>query len=408
MRNWLGLATLALAVALTGCAPVETDMSVIDALQRDALDRAGLQFYWDCDLPLNEGESVINIWLLDDAVYYLTNRQKLFCYDPVVGVPRWSYILPERNRVYPPTHGPDIHITQRPIGIQGLVPQGLLETVTYKPLAVNTTRVIYLLDRATGKELRRIDVQPAAMAAGVALDPRYVFAAMLDGTYVSFDLQEGIRTGWKGTITDGKHGVIQASPVHLDGHVYVAATNGQLHCRIVDTDGRLQWGPTNLVAAINATPLLDRRFCLVPVADGRLYAFNPATGIPMWLKPFSAQHALVDSPQAGMNTIFQYSRGDRFYAIDPEKGNPRWDHPTAMTVVGIFQNVVYAINTSNDLLALTEVTGEVRHEIPMTGFKHYAPNTSPNYAAIYAASSGGRIVCIRPISAGRMTSEMLR
>jgi len=415
MRNF-GLATLALAVVLTGCTTAEPDMSALYALQQDALDRAGLQFYWDNELPLNPNESVTGTWLIDDALYYLTNQQRLFCYDPVVGMQRWSYTVPERNFIYPPCHGPDINITPRTVGIQGLVPQGLLETVTYKPVAVNTTRVVYLLDRVTGKEIRRIDVQPDAMATGIALDAGNFFAALLDGTYVAFDLQEGVRTGWKGTITDGKHGVIQATPQYLDDHVYVAATNGQFHCRIVDERGRLEWGPKNFVAAITATPLVTQRFCLIPVSDGRLYALDPLTGLSKWFVPFTAKHALVHTPQAGTNTVFLYARGDRFYAIDPEKGKERWNHPTATTVLGIFQNVVYAVAPNNqdkkrpgfDLLALTEVTGEIRHEIPMTGLNLFAPNTSPTNAAIYAASATGRIVCIRPISAGRITAEMLR
>jgi outer membrane protein assembly factor BamB len=388
-------------------------MSALYALQQDALDRAGLQFYWDNELPLNQNESVTGVWLIEDALYYITNQQRLFCYDPVVGMQRWSYTVPERSFIYPPCHGPDINITPRTIGIQGLVPQGLLETATYKPVVVNTTRVVYLLDRVTGRELRRIDVQPDALATGVALDARYVFAALLDGSYVSFDLQEGVRTGWKGTITDGRHGVIQAAPQYLDGHVYVAATNGSLHCRVVDDKGRLEWSK-NLVASIAATPLVNRSVCLVPVSDGRLYAFEPLTGQSKWFVPFTAGRALVHSPQAGTNTIFQFARGDRFYALDPERGKERWNHPTATTVLAIFQNVVYAVAPNNrdkhrpgfDLLALTEVTGEVRHEVPMTGLSLFAPNTS--HAAIYAANANGRIVCIRPVSAGRITAEMLR
>ena len=407
MRNWLGLATLALAVALTGCTPKEFDMDVVQETLRSPLQQAGLQFYWSGDLPLQPGETVTNIWLIDDAVYYLTSRQRLFCCDAAVGTLRWSYAVPERSHIYPPCHGPDINITPQTMGIQGLVPQGVLPTVTYRPVAFNTTRVIYILDRMTGQEVRRIDVQPAAMSTGGAFDSRNYFAPLLDGTYVGYDLQEGVRTGWRGTIADSKHGVITAPVQYLDGHVYVAATNGLLHCRIVDEKGRLEWSPRNLVASVTAAPLVDRRFLLVPVGDGRLYAIDPLTGMNKWFSPFTAKNPLTTSPQAGMNTIFQYSCGDRFYAIDMDKGKAKWEHPTAKTVVSIFQNVVYAVSTDNTLLAMTEITGEVRHEISMLGFKLFAPNTGQN-AAIYAVSENGRITCIRPASAGRLTVDAMR
>jgi len=391
-------------LALTGCGgPVDDSAQLV--LQQDALNRAGLQFYWESKLDLRPGETLTKVWLIDDAIYYLSSQQRLFCYDPVTGIRRWNFEIPDRGQlVFPPSHGQDISITPQPIGIQGLMP-GTLNTVTYKPMVINTTRTIYVLDRITGEELRRISAQPSAINTGGAMDARNVFVGLLDGTYVAFDIQEGIRTNWKGTIQEGKHGFIRANPQYMDGHLFVAATNGLVHCRIVTDKGRLEW-QQNVIAAVSATPLLDRRFYLVAVEDGWLHSFDPLTGRRNWNVPFTAKRPLVDSPQAGLNTIYQYARGDRFYAIDPGKGVARWDNPHAVCVLGIFQNMVYAFSTGKDLLALTEVTGEVRHEIPMLGFTLYAPNTA--YPGIFVASPNGKLACIRPVSAGRITPDMIR
>jgi len=404
MRNWLGLATLAAAAALWGCGPRATDNSSVAVLHEDNFTRAGLQFYWKSQLPLNPGETLVQSWLIDDAVYYLSSQRRLFCYDPQVGTPRWIFTIHDRgSAIFAPCHGPDISITRHPQGIQGVNAPILLTAETYKPLAINTARTVYLLDRTTGTQLRRIDAQGIAMTTGGSMDARHFFVGLLDGSYIAFDLQEGIRSNWKGTV----QAAIKATPQYMDRHVYVAGINGQLHCRIVDDNGRLEWGPVNLVKGVFATPLVDRRFCLVPVEDGRLYALHPLTGVSIWPAPFTAKRGLVNSPQASTNTVYQYARGDRFYALDPDRGSERWDNPTAMCVLGVIQNMVYAFSTHNDLLALTEITGEVRHQIPLDGFTIYAPNTSQNYAAIFIASPDGQAICIRPVSAGRINVNML-
>jgi hypothetical protein len=78
----------------------------------------------------------------------------------------------------------------------------------------------------------------------------------------------------------------------------------------------------------------------------------------------------------------------------------------ALAVIRDKASQVYLLDGSNTLRVVEELTGTEIASLPMIGYSVYVPNvTTP---AIYAASRGGRVVCIRPRGAEPLTSEKLK
>lgn len=230
----------------------------------------------------------------------------------------------------------------------------------------------------------------------------FIVPSAENGAYLAFAFQEGVPANWKGSTG----GTIKAAPVYKDDHVFVGGSTGEFHCAIVGAgfEAKLEW-QKKLTRGILASPAVDTLACLVPVEDGRLYNFDAKTGAPLWTRPFTTEQPLTTSPQVSPFTVFQYSQGDRFYAIDKKLGTKLWDNRAAKTVLSVIKSDVYAVDLCNNLLVIDNAKGTVKHTIPMTGFSIYAANTA--YPGIFVANSHGRVACIRTSDAGRITPEIL-
>ena len=412
MRNWLIIAAVAMVAALAGCNTNTTNQpSLPDSSKGDGLASAGLQIYWQANIKLDGGERIKSAYLFPDepaktwVIYYLTTNRRVICYDAVVGTERWAASITDAGQaLYAPTQGPDVSITRTPQGIGGLVPERghELNTVTFHPMAINTEETIFLIDRMTGEVFRRIAAHGALTAGGCMNGQTYFAPAAENGAYLAYSFQEGVLTNWRGSLG----GSIKAAPVYEDDHVFVGGSTGQFHCTRVGAgyDAKVDW-QKDLSRGILASVVVDRNACYVPVEDGRLYAFDARTGTALWTHPFTTEQPLENSPQVSSNTLFQFSAGDKFYAIDPTKGAKRWDNPTAKTVLMVVKQDVYAIDTRNSLLVMDEAKGSVKATVSMDGFGIYAANTK--YSGIFIASASGRIACIRTLDAGRLTPEVL-
>lgn len=66
---------------------------------------------------------------------------------------------------------------------------------------------------------------------------------------------------------------------------------------------------------------------------------------------------------------------------------------------------VYVLTLDRKLHVIHEALGQEKLTLPMTGLDLFARNAAKD--AIYAATRGGKLVCIRAASAGHLTPEML-
>jgi len=391
------LAAAVVIVSLAGCARQQG----VQRLHSDVLAKAGLQYYWQSSLKLPAGESVERLILLDENLYCLTSRYRLVAVDAAVGTFKWRREVAELGQtVFRPTHAENLTMPEKVGGINDILsPDETVDLRTFDAVLINTLDYVLVIDRKTGKLYRKINFDFAANGGG-ASDGVSFYVGSTRGWYHAIRLRQAVEEWWLSA------DALIAAPVEYFGEiVYVADTAGSVIATATGRRGEKLW-VRKLTGSVTAPFHVDKRGCFVPCDDNRLHAIDRLSGRPLWKLPFVARGPLRDPVQVSDNTVFQFARGDKFYAINLVTGKPRWDRPDGRVVLAAIDGEVFLLNNSNTLLIIDEMLGAVRTSLPMTGWDLFARNTSAG--AIYVATRDGRLACIRRLSAGHLTAEMMK
>jgi len=399
------LAAFAVSVAVAGCAKPSPDHWA-GLMRPEVLEKVNLQYYWELPLVLEKGETVRRLYLLDENLYCLTSSNRLIAVDAAKGIPKWSYELAEEHQtVFRPCHAEKVTLSEEVEGLRELIsgePSGPVKT--FDAVMFNTLKDLLVLDRTTGRLVRKIRFDFVAGAGGTT-DGAYFYVGSTHGWYRAIRLQEAIHV-W--TLPVG--GLSTAPVEHHGGRLYIAGGDGNFY---VITAGRKRKQLWPLVGARSTGPMMDgpvttefhvdERGCFVPCEDYRLYKYA-LSGERLWR--FVCEGPLRDPVQVGRNTVFQFARRDKFYAINPLSGEPRWSMPDGRLVLAVAGTDVYLLGNGRTLFLIDEILGKVRTSVPMTGFDLFVGNATA--AVIYTARRDGRIFCLRPLDAGHLKPEMLR
>jgi outer membrane protein assembly factor BamB len=256
-----------------------------------------------------------------------------------------------------------------------------------------------VIDRKNGRVLRQLDLEHGASSAG-ATDGMLFYAGTAKGWYYAVSLQQGLKV-WTLFAGDAILSPLECA----NGMLYAAAADGSLHtARAGRTENELQ--KKALGGRVSAPMYVDSRGCFVPCEDNFLYAFSPELTQRLWDHPFACRGPLRQGVQVGERTVFQRADRDRLYAINVMDGQERWSLPEGLDVLAVAGGDVYVRAAGNRLLQVDEILGTVKASASLGSYDLFAPNATDG--SIYAAWRGGRLACLRPLSAGRVTLEMLR
>jgi outer membrane protein assembly factor BamB len=390
-----------LVLPLVGCGTGQRtgwDATVTD----DQLAAADLKYYWRQEIDLPGPVRVDRVWRLDENFYALTTANQVVCLDAVTGAYKWTaqVAAPDdrTSDIFPPCHADAVAIGDAGGIAAVLDPPDPTELEPFDAVIFNTISHLLVIDRENGRVKRR-HALPFAANTGGSSDGRNVFLGAVSGRYHSVRLVDGL-INW--TMASGD--MIQTAPKVANGRLYVASRDSRLYCiapyRLQD---RHLWRQ-DTDGPLTANFHVDDRGCFVPGMDYRLYAFDPIVGEELWT--FHAQGPLRQAVQVGAKSVYQFAWDDRFYAVDLATGRERWTLPANATVVAAIGNDALVLNDRRELLVIEEATGDVKTSLPMTGLEMFVPNaTRPE---IYAATAGGKFVCIRPSEAKALTADMLR
>jgi outer membrane protein assembly factor BamB len=361
-------------------------------LNANTLAKAGLQYYWQLPLTMDPGESIRIIYKLDENLYAITDQDRLICVDKDRGLIKWIYaIRTDGEHIFRPSQADEAKLAPRPPSTTQIAENSLYERTKFRPVVINTTNHIYVLDRDSGKLIRDIKLRFAAVT-GTSTDGTYAFVGSDEGNCCSILLDEAVPNWVLGTGS-----TIDVSPVIAAGRVFFGGNDGVVRSAFIGRESRKDWKRT-LGGSIKGPLAVSDKACLIPCDDYRLYAFQPATGIPLWKQPFITKGQLQEPPQMGPTTVFQYSNGDKFYAINLVSGQKRWESTTARAVLALMDHNAYVLSKGNNLQITDEVLGTVKEQLPLSGFDLYVGNTTAS--AIFVGNHNGLIACIRLLSAG--------
>lgn len=395
--RWLTVALVASSSALwTGCAG-RGQVNV----GPEVLAKAGLQYYWTLSLDLDRGETIAWIQRIDENLYCLTNKNKLIALNASNGLMKWQLVVARPNAtVFRPVHADGVSIGAQTGGIREILhPDKIKRLKPFDAVIINTLSKVLVIDRTTGQVHRDIPLDFAANTS-VACDGQNIYAGSIKGWYYAIRIDAAVKDWW-GAAND----MITAPVVYFADRLYIADNSGLIFAVDVRHGGKKVW-KRQLTGAVTAPFHVDGRGCFVASDGNRVYAFSLTDGRPLWSHPFVCQGPIRDATQVAANTIFQYARRDRFYAINIVTGRQRWSTPVGRKVLAVMDGEAYILSSAGNMLVADEVLGTIRTSLPMTGWDLFAANTTT--PAIYVATGGGKLACIRKLSAGRLSPAELK
>ncbi len=404
MRSGLiGIIAAVGCLFLAGCAVdevLEPEEDWVGFTSPQDLAEADLQYYWDIQLPLNRGETVQRLKLMDERLYAMTSDNRMLAIDAARGIWDWSRnIARADDTVYRPVHADNVQLPDEPIGVMELRQRAEMPDADPADVVmVNSLHRLLVMDRADGRVIRDIELGFAANTGGGTDGSRF-YVGDTRGWYHCIRLVPAVRA-W--TLTTG--GMLSAPLVSHAGMVFVGGEDAMFRAAAAADDGELIW-TRRAARPITAPFHVDDRGAFVPSEDHRLHAFS-LQGDPLWETPFACEGPLRDAVQVGANTVFQYARQDKFYAIRLTDGSQRWTAPEGRRILAVMDGEVYLLDDEKNLQIRDEVTGQKRTTVDLRGFAVFADNVSDS--AVFVATRDGRVSCIRNLDADYLTVEDLR
>lgn len=407
VAQWLVVTMM--AAALAGCA-TQADrpaLSESGPLQsKDALAKIGWQYYWSMPRPgfLQPAEAVERILALGDAVVCVTDLNRLVVYEASTGRIRWSYLVNSPDRkVFDPIFVKDVSLHEAVPGLRAIVdPDKAPMAKPFDAFVVNTAHYVIVLDALTGKVVRDDSVgrfQDVSPGAGGCADTKRFYGVTPKGLCFAYDLDSGIRI-W----TFGGYSGVSTPLREYGGQVFLANQAGEIMAAQAGKALNMNW-MRSIGEPIVAPFSVSRRGLFAAGEHGSLQGFEAIGGKPMWEEPFRCEGRLVDPLQVSGRTVFQYAQGGLFHAVNLSDGKGRWTMKDGRLVLAILGDEACILDGRRVLHVINEETGKEKLALPMTGLDVFLPSTTSD--GIWAASRDGRVFCLRPLSAGRLTLDKL-
>lgn len=411
---------LAATLCLMACG-CGSQASMSSGLTHDSvLAKAGLHNYWQLDLQLPRGEKVVKLILIEENLYCLTTSNYLLAVDATSGVRKWSCkVAADGAKVFPPCHGAAVPVDPNYVNVDKVrfppAPELLLARDL---LLVNTPDYVLALDRTTGQEVRNIPFGvygPSSFVAntGGSCDGTFFYVGTTHGEVQAIRVNEGV-VAWRYSAGSIMSSAPRCFSPGGAPRIYVAGGEGDYFILKAGPGVSALWpalGSRRWSAMAGASVAqfhVDDRAAFIPCVNQRVYAFGLSGGDPIWW--FTAKGQLLDDIQVSENSVFQYSRGDKLYALDPSSGKQRWSLRQGRRVLASMPSrgvpTAYLVDNARNLLVVDEILGKIQASIPLTGVNLFADNTSAT--AIYIGNTEGRLVCLRHIGAEHLAPAALK
>jgi len=397
MHVWVRwLVVLALGALLGGCGRPQQGGEFAGVPQPEVLARSGLHYYAHFKVKLDDGEDILSMHRLDEHLYLLTDHHRLIACDARSLAMRWSYqIDPRDNPVFRPIHADKVMMSDKPTSIIDMVGQKLPVLKPFNAVMFNSLTHVIVLDRATGRQVRRAEL-PYAAASGGAFEGGYYFAPDTKGLTFAVSLAEEVQS-WTFPADD-----MISAPVQVYNHsVYSVSRRGNVRVARVGRTRQDAWS-AKLEGDFTRPFHVDERGCFVAANNGRLYALDAVTGRPLWDPVYFRRH-LYDSPQVGQATVFQCVRGDGLYALNLVNGQQRWKQTGGLFVLATMGGKAFLLDKDHTLYIKDEIQGTALSSTPMQGLDLFLPNTTA--PTMYVATRCGRLFSIRPSDAAAIKIE---
>jgi outer membrane protein assembly factor BamB len=347
-----------------------------DYVPAEPLRAAGMIKTWQLRLPLDKGQELADVYLVDDQLYAATNDGYVFAIHADTGANRWlRHVTSEGYRV-----GRPCHAGERVIFV---TPTTILE-----------------LNRLTGEGVLKHELDIPAGTFGTT-DGTYLYVGGLDRRVYAFAVANA-RMMWK-AITSGP---VNGTPALYQGQLFAASSDGIVYsCRAVDKAYRWQ---KQLYGSVTADLVADERGVYVAGQDQSLYLLDLQFGEIRWQARFSGP--LYEAPVVTPAVAFQFCADDGLVAVNTAQVDVdqrvRWKLPEGRHLLTVDAEHACVLSRDGTMLVVDIADGKLAETVPAPGMTLGAP--SPERTAIYVASPDGRLLCARPLGTPLVTQADVR
>jgi len=347
------------------------------------LEAAGMFRFWQADLPMMPGDAVVGGYLVDDALYVVTDHGGFFAITVGEGLIRWAENLTEPDyRIYRPTH---IQTPDHP------------DTVV-----IPTTTFIAFFDRYSGKLLRKF--RPSFPVAGPALGyGDTLLMGGLDGRFHSLLLDDPMARDpiQKWTVEAG--GVVVSAPVLYAGQMLAFASHGGTVYACRADDKALAWS-FHTGGSILGDLAVDDTGVYVASTDRSLYKIDRMSGRRLWR--LRMERPLTVGPVATAETVYQYCPEQGLNAINPDTGKVRWRHDAGRSLIAHSGSGDFVFTDNGRIDLVDHADGALKHSIAAADVYEAVRNTQDG--VLYLLGRDGRVLCARLDNVPYLRRQMVR
>ena len=360
MRNIHVTALMVVALTAAGIAAGGADY-----VASSELNDAGLIKHWQFQVPLDPGQRVTDVYLVDDQLYVCTRDGCAFAVHAYSGALRWMRQVTQGGyRLSRPVH----------FGRQVIfVTPG--ELVAY--------------DRVYGDGLERRWVTGLGATAPAA-DAKSFYTGGSRKRIYSFSGKD-LSSEWEVICSDR---VVGQMAVH-EGLLYFATIDGQVYA-VKPVQRTAVWAQFPRTSGdVAAGVAVSSAGVFVPSHDRSLWLFDPTYGNEIWRTRLSAP--LDETPVVFDEIAYQFNDADGVVAIKIREPDDQqrilWKVRGARHVVTETDDFVYLLTRDQTLAVVQREEGQVVREIATPGLSMTTPVVGDT--ALYLFGEDGRIFCAK-------------
>ncbi|MFP4496593.1 MAG: PQQ-binding-like beta-propeller repeat protein [Vulcanimicrobiota bacterium] len=299
------------------------------------------------------------IFPCDNYIYALSKEGMLFGLDHQTGHQGWKFFVCNQ------------------MAADGVGSSGVLYYAT--PL-----NELVAVEHGQANFLWRLQLESSCMASPFLYEDM-IFVPLYNGSIYAVNAEDGsVLSRYR------IEGNILSSLVVANNTMYIASLNKMLCAIDIDTEETLWEFESD--EGFSASPTVNNNRLFIGSHDGTLSAVDLEMGQMLWSRNFNGP--ITQSARATSYMIYQVTKNGQLIAISPDRGDTLWEYELGPTQTqhpfAISNNMLFVMDSRNQLLTMDAFTGEVKHRMRMS----HAPVSQLIIAhkKIFVVSASGHMV----------------
>lgn len=328
----------------------------------ELLDAGNLQAIWENKLPIQNGESLERLFIIDGRIYALSSKNYMVALNKEKGNVIFSKeIAPAGFPV---------------IGLE-LYGQELFSVTGNNLVEINTE---------FGAERSSLRLK-YGVACPAVRNKSYFYVAGSDKRVHVLQADNKVQIYEVAAESDSAITSLIAS----DDFIVFATEAGDV-ISVLAGQAKKIWN-FNAADGIAGPIIRDGKWLFVSSEDTNVYKLNILTGQLIW--KYQTGGILERGPVVTANAVYQHARGEGLTAIDKEKGESIWVMEEGVDLLAEADGKAYVITSVGTLVVMDNVKKKRVYTMNISDVTRYAVNVKDSN--IYIGDDLGRIACLKPV-----------